>query len=335
MATVQISDIYNPLTFASFIDEAQIELNNFIRSGVLVQSPLVANMASQGGNEGELTGFKPLGTEEPNYSNDNPADTSTPANITRYIQRWRLASQNKSWSTMDIAAELALKDPVAAITSKIGQYWATQNERRLIQSAMGVLADNVANYGGDMVVNLATDDPAPIDPAQLVSGDAVLDALQTSGDHKMNYTAIAMHSVVYTSLQKQNLIDFIPNARGEIVIPTYMGMTVVVDDSLPAVAGSERVTYTSILFGAGAFVGGQGRVKNPSEIDRKPEAGNGGGEEILYSRRSEIIHPLGCSFSNGTVTGQSPTQAELALADNWTRVWERKNINMAFLQTNG
>ena len=84
MATVQISDIYNPLTFASFIDEAQIELNNFIRSGVLVQSPLVANMASQGGNEGELTGFKPLGTEEPNYSNDNPADTSTPATAMSY-----------------------------------------------------------------------------------------------------------------------------------------------------------------------------------------------------------------------------------------------------------
>jgi hypothetical protein len=335
MATVQISDIYNPLTFAPFVDEAQIELNAFIQSGVLVQSPLVSNQASQGGNEGVLTGFKPLGTEEPNYSSDNPSVNSTPSNITKYVQRWRLASQNQSWSTMDIAAELALKDPVGAITSKIGQYWATQNERRLIQSAMGVLADNVANNDGDMVVNLATDDAAPIDPAELVSGDAVLDALQTSGDHKMNYTAIAMHSVVYTSLQKQNLIDFIPNARGEIVIPTYMGMTVVVDDSLPAVAGAERVTYTSILFGAGAFAGGQGRIRNPSEIDREPSAGNGGGEEIIYSRRSEIIHPLGCSFTGGTVAGQSPTQAELGLAGNWTRVWERKNINMAFLQTNG
>jgi len=335
MATVQIADIYNPLTFASFIDESQIELNNFIRSGVLAQSPLVAAQASQGGNEGILTGFKPLGTEEPNYSNDNPALTSTPSNITKYVQRWRLASQNQSWSTMDIAAELALKDPVEAITSKIGQYWATQNERRLIQSAMGVLADNVANNSADMVVNLATDSADPITPDQLISGDAVLDALQTSGDHKMNYTAIAMHSVVYTSLQKQNLIDFIPNSRGEIVIPTYMGMTVVVDDSLPAVAGSERVTYTSILFGAGAFVGGQGRILNPSELDRNPSAGNGGGEEIIYSRRSEIIHPLGCSFESGSVAGQSPTQAELSNASNWQRVWERKNINMAFLQTNG
>ena len=334
MATVQIADIYNPLTFSQFADEAQIELNNFIRSGVMVPSPLVDAMATNGGNEGELTGFKPLGTQEPNYSNDNPGSTSTPQNTTKYTQRWRLASQNQSWSTMDISAELALKDPVMAITDKIGQYWATQNERRLIQSAMGVLADNVANDSGDMVINIATDDAGAITPDETISGDAVLDTLQTSGDHKMNYSAIALHSVVYTSLQKQNLIDFIPNARGEIVIPTYMGLTVVVDDSLPAVAGTNRITYTSILFGAGAFVSGQGRVKVPSEMERKPDAGNGGGEEVLHSRRADIIHPLGCSFLSGSVAGQSATQAELADATNWNRVWERKNINMAFLQTN-
>jgi len=334
MATVQISDIYNPLTFASFVDEAQIELNNFIRSGVMLQSPLIDRMATQGGNEGELTGFKPLGTDEPNYSNDDPSDNSVPKNTTKYTQRWRLASQNQSWSTMDIAAELAEKDPVAAITSKIGQYWATNNERRLIQSAMGVLADNVANYNGDMVVNIATDDAGAVTPDETISGNSVLDTLQTAGDHKMNYSAVAMHSVVYTSLQKQNLIDFIPNSRGEIVIPTYMGLTVVVDDSLPAIAGVNRVTYTSVFFGQGAFASGQGRVKNASEMDREPSAGNGGGEEIIYSRRSDIIHPLGTTFLSGSVSGQSPTQSELALATNWDRVWERKNINMAFLQTN-
>jgi len=160
MATVQISDIYNPKTFSEFTDEAQIELNRFITSGVLLTSPRIDAMASQGGNTGDLTGFKPLGTDEPNYSNDNPGDTSTPKNTTKYTMTWRLASQNQSWSTMDIANELALKDPVDAITSKIGQYWATQNERRVIQSALGVLADNVANDSGDMVINIANDDAA-------------------------------------------------------------------------------------------------------------------------------------------------------------------------------
>lgn len=334
MATVQISDIYNPLTFGAYVDEDQIELNKFIDSGVLVMNPMVSAMAAQGGQIGELTGFKPLGTAEPNYSSDVPGTTSTPKNTTKYVMKFRSAAQNQSWSTMDLAVELALKDPANAITSKIGQYWATNNERRIIQSALGVLADNVANDSGDMVVDIATDGAGAIAAAETISGNSVLDTLQTSGDHSQNYSAIAVHSVVYTSLRKQNLIDYIPNSRGEIVIPTYMGMTLIVDDSLPAVAGTNRITYTSIFFGAGAFVGGQGRVENPSELEREASAGNGGGQTILHSRRSDIMHPLGFDFLSAGLAGASATQAELAAATEWNRVWERKNINLAFLKTN-
>ena len=334
MATVQISDIYNPLTFGQFIDEDQIELNRFISSGILVMDGSITSQVGVGGNIGELTGFKPLGTDEPNYSDDVPGNNSTPKNTTKYTMTFRSAAQNQSWSTMDLSRELALKDPVAAITGRVGKYWATQNERRVIQSALGVLADNVANDSGDMLVDISSDVGTAILPAETISGNAVLDTLQTSGDHKQNYSGIAVHSVVFTSLQKQNLIDFIPNARGEIVIPTYMGLTVIVDDSLPAVMGANRIKYTSVLFGSGAFVGAQGRVENPTELDREASSGNGGGQSIMYSRRSDIVHPLGFSFLSAGLAGQSATQAELALATEWNRVWERKNINLAFLETN-
>lgn len=334
MATVQISDVYNPLVFAQGEQEAQIELNRFLNSGILVNSPVIDAMASQGGNVGELPFYKALGTEEPNYSSDNPAAQSTPANITSGKQIYRLANQNKSWSTMDLAVDLALADPVAAITNRIGQYWATNNERRIIQSSLGVLADSVANHASDMVVDIHATTAAGVSATTKIGGDAVLDAFQTLGDHDMMVTTIAMHSVQYTELRKQNLIDFIPNARGEVNIPTYMGKTVIVDDSLPVEAVNDTFKYTTVLYGSGAFLGGFGRVKTPSEMDRKPENGNGGGEEILYSRRADILHPVGYQFTSASVAGQSATQAELALAANWTRAYERKNIPMAFLVTN-
>ena len=335
MATVQIADVYNPLTFSQFEQESQIELNRFLMSGVAVTDPRISAMAAIGGNVGELPFYKPLGTEEPDYSNDNPADESTPANVTDSKMQFRLCSQNKSWSTMDLARELALEDPAGAITSRIGAYWATNNEKRIIQSAMGVLSDNVNNFSGDMVNNIATDAVGAPTADELISGDAVIDTIQTMGDHGEDLGVISMHSVPYRSLQKQNLIDFIPNARGEVNIPTYMGMMVVVDDSLPAVSGVNRVTYTSILFTVGAMASGFGMPVNPSALDRKEEAGNGGGESILYSRRSDIFHPLGFTFTSNTVAGQSATQAELASSTNWNRVWERKNVGIAFLQTNG
>lgn len=335
MAEVQIADIYNPLVFASAEQEAQVELNNFLASGVMVEDPRITAMASVGGNIGELPFFKPLGTEEPNYSNDVTGDSSTPNKITKAIMKYRLCSQNNSWSTMDIASDLALQDPVQAITNRIGSYWATTNERRLIQSTMGILADNVANDGGDMVVNIATDAAGAPTAAELVSNDAILDAQQTAGDHQAGFSAIAMHSVVYNRLRKQQLIDFIRDADNNTLFQMYGNLRVIVDDSLSAVAGTNRITYTTVIFGNGAVVAGMGRTAVPSELDRDPEKGNGGGQSTIYSRRADIIHPLGFEFTSASVAGQSATLAELATAANWNRVWERKNVPICFLQTNG
>ena len=335
MANVQIADIYNPLVFSAAEQESQIELNAFLASGVMVEDPRLTAMASVGGNIGELPFFKPLGTQEPNYSNDVTGDTSTPNKITTAIMKYRLASQNQSWSTMDLAADLALADPVSAITNRIGGYWATTNERRLIQSTMGILASNVANNLSDMVVSVATDSASTVTDAELVSNDVILDAQQTAGDHQAGFSAIAMHSVVYSRLRKQQLIDFVRDADNNTLFSTYGNLRVIVDDSLSAVAGTNRVTYTTVIFGNGAVVSGMGRTSNPSELDRAPEKGNGGGQSDLYSRRADIIHPLGFEFTSSSVAGQSATLAELATAANWSRVWERKNVPLCFLQTNG
>lgn len=335
MANVQIADIYNPLVFSAAEQEAQIEINAFLASGVMVEDPRLTAMASVGGNIGELPFFKPLGTQEPNYSNDVTGDTSTPNKITTAIMKYRLASQNQSWSTMDLAADLALADPVSAITNRIGGYWATTNERRLIQSTMGILASNVANNSSDMVVSVATDSASTVTDAELISNDVILDAQQTAGDHQAGFSAIAMHSVVYSRLRKQQLIDFVRDADNNTLFSTYGNLRVIVDDSLSAVAGTNRVTYTTVIFGNGAVVSGMGRTSNPSELDRAPEKGNGGGQSDLYSRRADIIHPLGFEFTSSSVAGQSATLAELATAANWSRVWERKNVPLCFLQTNG
>ena len=336
MAVVQLADVYNSLVFAQGEQESQIQLNRFIQSGVAVRDGVIDGMASTGGNIGELPFYQALGTEEPNYSNDNPATLSTPAKITSSKMVYRLASQNKSWSVMDLAAELALADPVGAITGRIGQYWATNNEKRIINSIRGVIADNKANDAGDMLLDISVAAGGTVADANKIDANAIIDCVQTMGDHGENLQVIAMHSVVYRRLQKQNLIDFIPNARGEVNIPTYQGKTVIVDDSLAGVTyDTSKIYYDTVLFGAGAFRLGEGRVLVPSEMERNPDAGNGGGQWLLYSRRADIIHPLGFKFTSTSVAGQSATQAELAAAANWDRVYQRKSVPLAVLRSNG
>lgn len=338
MAEVRLVDIYEPTAFNAAAQESATELNAFLASGVLSRDERIDAMVATGGMVGELPHFNPLTNDEPDYTDDDPANLSTPAKISGGTQIYRLSNQHKSWSTMDLARQLALADPLGAITNRVGHYWAVNTQQRVIASAMGVLADNIANDSSDMVNDVSIADGANAAAANLIHADAVIDATATLGDAATTVTAIAMHSVVYNTLKKLNLIDFIPDARGETNIQFYLGLRVIVDDQLVPVAGATSgFVYTSILFGQGAFGYGTSPAMVPSELERVASSGNGGGQDILHYRYNEIIHPHGFAFlSSGIAQGISATRAQLATAAQWNRVYtDRKNIPLAFLKTNG
>lgn len=335
MATVALSDVYEPLTFNQEVQEKAIELNNFLQSGVISPDPQLSQMASIGGHIGELPFYLGLANTEPRYSNDTQGTTPAPDGLGDGKQIFRKAMQNNSWSVMDLSRELALEDPLGAITNRVAKYWAVNTEKRIINSATGLLLENLANED-DMVNAVHSETVAGTTDANRISADAVIDAAATMGDHAGDVTMIAMHSVQYTRLQKLNLIAFIPDARGEINIPTYLGYRVIVDDSMPVRAGTtDGLVYTTMLFAENSIAYGMGQPNVPSEVERDPASGNGGGEEILYSRSTEIIHPKGYQFTSASVAGQSATYAELAAAANWDRAYaNRKNVGIAFLTCN-
>lgn len=336
MATTRLAQIYNPLTFGRRAQVAQIALNRFLAAGLIAADSEMQAQVSQGGNIGELTQFNALATSEPNYSTDDPAVKSVPMNIAGLRMKFRGAARNASWSTMDLARELALQDPMGAITNRVGAYWATDDEQRLIYSCRGIQADNVANDAGDMVIDISTDEVgAPNKDTEMIGGDHVVDVLQTMGDRSFGISAIAMHSRPFSKLQKDKFIVYEKVEGQNLAIPTYLGKRVIVDDSLPAIAGTNRVRYTSILFGGAIFGSAKGRVLVPSEMDRDPDSGNGGGQDTIYSRTHDFLHPAGFDFTSASVAGQSATYAELANAVNWDRKVPRKLIPLAFLVTNG
>lgn len=337
MATTQLSDIYDPVVFDNAVQEKAVELNKLVQAGVMVNDPVIARRATEGSSIGELPFFHGLTNDEPDYSNDDPAQEAVPAKITSGVQTYATAYMHKAWSTMDLAREIGSQDPLGAIIDRVSQYWATVTQSRLIQSVVGVIKDNVANDGSDMVIDISEATNAVTD-ANLISGPAVIDAASTMGDHSQELAIIAMHSVVYSRLQKQNLIQFIPNSEGIIQFPTYLGYRVLVDDALPVETGLANGAnrYYTLLLKEGVFAYGKGKPTVPSEIERKPSSGNGGGQDILHSRATEIIHPYGFAFDKTGIAGQTASYAELADGARWNRVYsERKNIGLAALITNG
>jgi len=112
----------------------------------------------------------------------------------------------------------------------------------------------------------------------------------------------------------------------------------VVSDNCPAVAGANRTIYDTYLASEGVIGYGQGSPKVPSEVERIAGAGGGEGQETLHDRKHFIMHPIGFDWTatkGSGYVGQSPTFAELAVAANWNRIYERKRVRLAVLRTNG
>ncbi len=342
MALTQLTDVFVPEVYASYSAVDAPEKTAFFAAGVAFQDNTLANLFAAGGRIGELPFWNDIDpTAEPNYGNDNPASLATPDKIDAGTQIARIASLNKPLSAADLARELAGSDPLRHVRNRFGTYWMRQWQRRTIASLEGVIADNIANDDGDMVNDIAGATNDDVAAGTLFSRESFTTAAFTSGDHFDNYTAIAVHSVVYKRMVDNNDIDFIPDSEGNLTIPTFMGRRVVVDDGLPftpaagSAGASAAAKYTSFLFAGGLVAYAEGSPTVPVAVEREELQGNGAGVEIIIERKSWVIHPFGTQFLSATLTNGNATWAQLRLAANWDRVVPRKNIPFAALITNG
>lgn len=336
MATTQLSDLIEPKVYLDYQSKNTVEKTAFYESGIVVQSPYLNDKANSGGSLVDLPFFGDLANNEANISNDDPAALSTADKVAASEQIARVAYLNKSWSAADLASEIAGANAMGRIKDRVEAYWVRQWQRRLIAGAQGILASNVANNASDMVHDVSTDAAGVPAAGEVFSRTNFTSAAFTLGDAFDTTGVLAVHSVVYKRMVDNNDIDFIPDSDGKLTIPTYLGKRIIIDDGLPAAAGANRIKYTSILFGTGAFGFGEGAPTVPVETKRDPNQGNGGGVETLYVRKTYLLHPNGFKFTSAAVAGKSATLAELKNAANWVRAFsERKQVPIAFLVTNG
>lgn len=335
MANVRLTDVIVPEVYSSYEAVDSPEKTAFVETGIVVSNGLLESKANSGGKTIDIPFWKDLDSSiAPNLSSDDPTSYATPNKITAGEQIARLVYLNQWYSGVDLAAEIAGSDPMERVRNRFGTYWKRQWQKRLIASCNGVLADNVANDAGDMVIDVAAEAIASQTATTVFNRGSFTDAVYTMGDMAEELTAIGVHSAVMAQMVKNDDIDFIPDSNGRLTIPTYMGLRVIVDDGFTVTAGTtDGFKYTSVLFGRGAFGYGEGSPLNPVETKRDELAGDGAGVDFIGERKTWILHPFG--FQNtGTPAGESFNNTELAAATTWDRVIERKNVPMAFLVTN-
>ena len=337
MANTELSDIFVPEVFQSYQVNDTVEKTLFVDSGVVALSPTLDQRANSGGMLTTIPFWNDLDASiEPNYSNTTYTDIATPQKIDSGEQTARIAYLNEGFSSSDLNKELAGSDPMQRIANRVDSYWQRQFQRRVLSIAIGIYNDNVASNGGDMVVDVSSTTPGTVTDANRFTAEGFIDAQYTMGDRAGGLGVLAVHSMVAKKMAKDQLIETIRDADGNVLYQSYMNARVVIDDGMPTFGAGVDRKYLSILFGPGAIGYGRGNPRVPAEVQRYPERANGGGVEVLWSRKTWLIHPLGFNFLSTTITGPglSPTWADLQLATNWERVIDRKNIPLAFYVTN-
>lgn len=338
MATVRLSDVVVPPVYLSYSTVNNIESIALSQSGIIVNNPVLNAAANNSNQQVTIPFWKDLDqTIEPNASNDDPNDHAVPNKIGTGQMSARNAYLNQGYSEMDLTVEILGADPMQRIRDRFGVYWQRQFQRRLLAQLKGIYLSNIANNSGDMVYQVPTLETGATPGATKVFSRAnFVAAAMTLGDAFDSVKAIAVHSVVYAQMINNDDIDFVPDSKGNMVIPTYLQKPVIVDDTMPVRAGTTSgFVYTSMLFGEGAIGYGVGSPVAPVALVRDETAGNGGGMETLWERKTWMMHPFGFTWVEGTLVEQSPMIADLALAAHWTRVVPRKAVPIAFLDTNG
>lgn len=333
MSTI-LSDVVFRDELRDYISVLSVERTAFFESGILTTNSDMTTLLASPSNTFTIPWWVDLDASiESNYSNDVYTDIAVPLSVTSASMQARAAYLNEGWNCMNLVKNITNQDPLEFVAGRLLSYWRKVAQRRAIATTVGIYNDNVANNAGDMV----------IDAGGTINAAAIIRAKATMGDYSGQLgglSVIAMHSAVQTELQILNLIDFTPLADQIPEFGRFQGMRVVVDDSMPVVGTGADAKYLSVVFGPGAlgYAEEQPAGEDGLEYERAPDRGNGGGTETLWTRRNFVVHPLGFSFTSATITGTPGTTrpvsanwADLALATNWERKFDRKQVPLAFV----
>lgn len=360
MATTQIADVIVPAIFTPYTQQLTMEKTAIIQSGIAARDEFLDNLLAGGGLTFTVPSWQDIGDPAENVSSDDPNTNSTP-NLTQASAEVAVRlSRNNSWSTMRLATALAGADPMQSIASRVSDYWVRRLQRAFVAVCQGIFANNAlgdptlgrsGNTGINAAYGKTGDLTHDISGSSFTAGvtnfsaSAFIDTATLLGDAAEDVTAVFMHSIVYSTAQKNNLIDFIPDAEGHVNIPTFLGRRVIVDDGMPNPAGDASNgaqtgagIYHTWLVGPASFRLGVGTPIVPTEVFRFPAQGNGAGSDVLYNRVEWTIHPVGHAYVGTPSSQGGPTNAatsgNLAHSNSWVRVFpERKQIKLARLIT--
>ena len=220
--TSQISDIVVPRVFTPYMAENKpAKLIMLEKSGILAgPAPEIGKRFKAGGNQIEVPYWEDLDDAEPTVidDSDNKIGVSKITASDMKAYKHRLAKKYGAKTVASYAATGRGDSAMNRVAERISAYWGRRKEERIIATAEGVIADNVANDSGDMVYSIYSDVGSPT-AANRISYQAINRARLTMGENLDDLRVIAMHSFVYGTLLDDEKIEFKKPSEAPFEVP--------------------------------------------------------------------------------------------------------------------
>ena len=325
MANVEFNGIIiNERAFGAYTEALPHQNRNaLIKSGVFVSDPRIKKLLST--QHGSFYGMVPImgriGGDPVNY--DGKTDIPY-TGIGTLSQGFIAYGRAKGWGELDFTYDISAGvDTMKWMGQQIADYWDDVDTKMVMgvtNALFGMTGDEETAFADKHTLDVTGTVDTVITPETLNNL-----VQQASGDKRAQYTTVFMHSTVAKNLENQKLLEYVkgtdPNGiQRDLTLATWNGRTVIIDDGMPYDA--ETGTYTTYVFGTGAFSFDSLGAKVPVEIERK--AAEKGGITIMYNRRRNVLVPRGISFIGNqkllTDGVLSPTDAHMWDSSNWAIV---------------
>lgn len=314
-------------------------------SGAVQENATIRQLISQGSDVYTFPFYNLIGGDPENY--DGATDI-TVDDTSGTSQSGIVFGRAHGWKGQDFVVDFnSGANPMQQIASQVARYWHKQRQLILLKILSGVFSttDNTGGYQAawkQHTLNLALTAAGTPSAENKMGATTVGDAIQQAvGDNMDIFSLAIMHSKVANNLAGLQLLTFRKytdpsGIERQLKIADFNGLTVIIDDGVPAVQNStsHAIDYTTYLFGTGAIQHAAAPVKTPVETHREPL--EKGGYDALITRLRETLHPNGFTFKvPASSYTHSPTDAQLATAANWVIAADPKSIAMAQIITNG
>lgn len=329
--------------FTDYMQEQSCLNNLILASGIIQYDPQLEAMVGNKGNVGTIPFFLPVDGES-DALNDDGKTNNVPTELAGGKQTFMAVARMKAWYENTYVRYLTGKSPLNNLANNlVVPYYVNQWEKVLLATLKGIMGvSGMATHKTDISADTSGASSAgdvTITDANKISLTTHIDVGQKAlGDQRGRFALFIAHSNVVAHYKKLELVEnvkYYSDVLGRDITVERIGNMIVLETDTGTVEtdslGIQK--YHSYMVGRGTFLGCDKQVHRP--YGAKYDDETNGGVEKLYTKQAKVIHPNGFSMKVDNIKEESPTNEELAKADNWELKFNHKNVAIAEIISNG